>query len=166
MDELSLWLEPTGEDLERISKIFNNIQREYNSPIFIPHVTLIDNIPQESQEIESKVTNLKCQKFKIKFKAINIGKKIYNSIFLECEQSLELMKLNKSAQEVYSKKYTYNPHMSVIYGNFSYEGKQKIIQDLTKVGLDNFNFEAKTISLWHAEGETSNWKKIFEKNLN
>ena len=43
----SIWLMPDGKCASSVSKIINDISKKYNTPIFKPHVTLIEDCEKE-----------------------------------------------------------------------------------------------------------------------
>lgn len=59
-----------------------------------------------------------------------------------------------------SKTQKYIPHLSLMYGNFPSELKEKIIAE---IGKDfNMNFEIKSIHLFSTLGEPEDWYRVKE----
>lgn len=144
LNEFSLWLEPSGEDYERINSFASNLQKIAGSPNFVPHVTLLANIPLPQNEIGSLLKEFPPSKsFEIKFKNISTGDNPLKSLFLECFESPELMELNRTAQKIYGMELIYQPHMSLMYGNMDEKLKRELVEKIQTKDLGFFSFKAK-----------------------
>ena len=162
----SLWLEPKNADLARIQPIFAKFQQQTNRVRFVPHVTLIGNIPLPPDEIRRRLGELikETAKFRIFFATAATSTAYYKSLFLECEENSALTDLNRLAQKMYGLNSEYLPHMSVIYGATGNDLKEQIMAELNKdIGL--FSFEVTAISLWHTHGTADQWEKLDEKHF-
>ena len=50
---ISIWLCPTHEDELYLQKIINKLSENYNSPIFLPHCTLLGGIKLNEFDLEN-----------------------------------------------------------------------------------------------------------------
>lgn len=168
LNEFSLWLEPTSEELERIQNIISNFSKKAHVENFVPHVTLLGGIPYDKSIINEHLTKIleNTPEFKIKFSTLSFGDNPLKCFFLECEQDKILFELNKKAQEIISINKEFKPHMSLLYGNMSEKEKNILASEVEKFGLEYFSFTPKKISVWHAHGSPKNWKKVTEITLN
>lgn len=167
LNEFSLWLEPKGENYERINSFALKLQKPTSSPNFVPHITLLSDIPFTAEKIKEQMGKIanNTTPFEITFKKISAGDNYFKSFFLECNESTELMNLNKFTQNIFDVNKQYLPHMSILYGNTKEQFKKELFDEVQKQGMDFFSFEIKTISLWHALGTVEEWKKIIEVPL-
>lgn len=54
----SLWLMPTGEAYGKFSNLIKRLAKEYNAPVFEPHVTLIGDLMGSENGVLKKVEQL------------------------------------------------------------------------------------------------------------
>ena len=54
----SLWLMPTGEAYDKFSNLIKRLAKEYNAPIFEPHVTLIGEAMQSEEDVIRRAEKL------------------------------------------------------------------------------------------------------------
>ena len=52
---ISIWLCPTHEDELYLQKIINKLSENYNSPIFLPHCTLLGGIKLNEFDLEKSL---------------------------------------------------------------------------------------------------------------
>ena len=46
----TLWLMPTGESYKRFSNLIKKLAKQYNAPVFEPHITLLGDFKQPLDE--------------------------------------------------------------------------------------------------------------------
>ncbi len=166
LKEYSLWLEPSETDFKRINKAISNIQKETKSVVFKAHVTLLGGLYDKESCLKEKLSEFeKVKKIDIYFKKITSGKDKFKTVFLDCKKSKELQNINILSQKIFKTKKAFNPHMSIVYGNFKKEDKEKMLNEIESLGINYFSFEARSISLWKAFGTADKWKRLKKANL-
>jgi len=153
---------PTGKAYNRFSEIISRLSEEYNSPNFEPHVTLIGAIAGTEDDLSAKTTQLTSliKPFGIKLAKVDYFDEYHKALFIKAEETTELIKANETAKEVFnlSPDSEYMPHLSLLYGDFSSETKEKII---TNLGREfNIDFEIKSVCLYFTTGKEETWHKI------
>ncbi len=157
----SLWLLPAGEANERFTNLVKKLAKENNAPVFQPHVTLLGEFDFSEEEAIKKTKQLAQgqQPFTIKLGEIDYEEFHFRTLFVRAEKSEPLLALHNKAKEIFGKQDIppYMPHLSLLYGIFPNEVKEKII---TRIGRDqSAEFEVKKVTLVKG-GEVSEWKKI------
>lgn len=164
LDEFSIWLEPAGNELEKIQRVISELAEDAHVDSFVPHITLLSRIPYDPENIIRQLTLLaqNTKPIQIKFDKLCLSDNPLKCFFLECIESSELMDLNQKAQKLFSIKNEYQPHMSLIYGTIDEKVKKDFTRKIENLGLEYFSFIPKSVSLWHAQDTPKNWKKINE----
>ena len=165
-NKYSLWLMPTGEVYDKFAEIISRLSKEYHSPKFEPHVTLIGAVVGTEEELSVKTAKLAklIKPFKIKLGKVDYFTERHKALIIRTEKTAGLIEANKIARELFNllPEPGYMPHLSLLYGDFSLETKEEVIQ---KLGREfNDEFEVGGICLYFTTGdkEEENWHKIKE----
>ena len=160
LDEYTLWLEPAGKNASILQNYIENFASRAGTHSFPPHLTLIGGISSETPDIQKIVRSLaeSRQPFIVSNTVPDSSDQFYKSVFIQYV-SEELITFNKEAQRVFSKSYEYEPHVSLLYGKVSSVLAETFVSELQKEPLI-LDFEVRRMSLWHAKGEYTEWKKL------
>jgi len=157
---------PTGTAYKELLNLISKLSQEYSPPVFQPHVTLIGDLSGKKEEIISKSSKLASQisPYKIKISKPAYFNEYFRSLFLKVKKTKEVMEANLKAKEIfsYNKKSEYFPHLSLMYGNFSPEIKEKIISELREINLE---FKVEELHLFFTAGKPENWYEIEKFDL-
>lgn len=160
----SIWLMPTGEVYNKLSKILSTLSKKYFSPNFEPHVTLIGELIGSEEEILSKTLYLagNLRPFNIRLTRVEYLDVYFRSLFVRVEETDDVIDANKKARKIFNRPTDseYMPHLSLLYGMFTVEEKEKIISCIRKEF--NVNFEVKSIHLFSTDGEPKDWYRVKE----
>lgn len=163
-EEYSIWLIPTGEVYHKLSEIISQLSKKYSTLNFEPHVTLIGNLIGPGENLISKTSKLATQlkSFEINLKKADYFDEYFRCLFIRAEKSKEVIEANNIAREVFNLKPDpeYMPHLSLMYGDFDSETKERILADLGKEF--DLSFEIKSIHLFSTTGEVKDWHRIKE----
>lgn len=132
----TLWLMPKDKNYERFANLIKRLAREYGSPIFEPHVTLLGDIELPEEEMIKRTSQLvKGQKpFFVTLKQIDYENFYFRTLFVRAEITEVLQTLHDKAKEIFEKDIPpFMPHLSILYGNFPQKIKDEII---SKIGRD------------------------------
>ena len=160
-----LFLEPTGDVAAELQTIVATLAREYNGPVFVPHVTVAARIPSEQGEesIVAKTETLlkECSAFPVTLEDVGMGEEFFCALYMKVQKTSALEALHTRANEIFalSDRGVYVPHVSLLYGNFSAEEKEIIP---TFALLKGVSFLVDRASLYRTEGEASQWQKVRE----
>ena len=160
----SIWLIPSGDVYQKLAEIISQLSDKYSAPNFEPHVTLIGDLLGAKEEIISKTTKLagSLKPFEIKLKRVDYLDEYFKCLFVRAEKTKELIQANNLAKEIFNRKFDpeFMPHLSLLYGDFIPEIKEKILGDLGREF--NIDFEVKSIHLFSTTGEVKDWHRIKE----
>ena len=131
----SLWLQPNESPTKAyFEKTIASLADKYDGPNFEPHLTLLGNVEATLPEIKEK-----CQTIAQNFPALQLttGTVDYSTTYFQCvfiriEPTPELMALYEATHKTFGQQPValYMPHMSLFYGNSSYEKREEIKRSL------------------------------------
>ena len=82
---ISIWLCPTHEDELYLQKIINKLSENYNSPIFLPHCTLLGGVKLNEFDLEN-IIDISIENIgliKIKSNGIDYTNIIWKTVFIK-----------------------------------------------------------------------------------
>lgn len=158
----SLWFMPRDTVYQQLSQCISQLGEQYSSPVFPPHVTLIDSIEAQEEEIISKAQELALlmRPHIIKLTNIDFTDYYYRALFLRIEPSADILAAYQQARKFFpsDQKSNYMPHLSLLYGNFAVETKQAMIKEVGS-GFTG-EFKADALHLYLTEGAVNDWREI------
>ena len=160
-----LFLEPTGDIALELQRIIATLAREYNGPVFVPHVTIAARIPskQGEESIIAKTETLvkECSPFSLTLSDVGMEDAFFLALYMKVQKTNEIETIHARANELFSLSDAspYVPHVSLLYGNFSRTEKEMVP---TFALLKGRSFPVDRVHLYRTEGEASEWKKIQE----
>lgn len=161
-DKYSLWLRPFGDTAFSIQQRINKLSKNYGTPSFEPHVTLLSGIRYGETELIQLTETLAgaLKPFDLLLTKAGYRDKFYRSLFVHIKKSDELMNAYKTALRLfdYEEEEEYMPHLSLMYGDISQEEKERI---LSVMGREfHIRFEVHSLLLVNTEGKPDEWEKI------
>lgn len=152
---------PTGRTKEELSKIISSLSKKYNSPMFKPHVTLTGGFTGDEKKLLKKTEELSKM---LKPLTVHLGRASYldeffRSLFILVERTPELMDACETARMLFGiSEDDFVPHMSLVYGNFSAEEKERMIK---QTGREfNIKFTADKIHFVFNNEQQLKWPEI------
>ncbi len=128
----SVWLVPQEE--KELSKIVKNLAQRYDSPAFIPHLTLLGGTTINFDDLRSTIDEVfeDERPFVIKKTKLNQSKLFFKTVFIEFELSDILKNLFTALSKKTDKSSVKNfkPHISLIYKLMPENEKLRIIKNL------------------------------------
>ncbi len=132
----SIWLTFTDDNKDYLSDIIQTLSRTYQSPAFLPHITLYSGVKRVSQKeidtlrnIESKLENIQ-----VEMKSIRYSSNIWKTLYIQIVMNDTLNELQKEIEDYFRhlniKQFDFNPHISLIYKTISEDNKRKIAEQL------------------------------------
>jgi 2'-5' RNA ligase len=157
----ALWLMPTGAVERKFSQLIAQLAEHYSAPVFPPHITLIGRIEAPAGKIISKAQELASliQPFTIKLMTVDSTDFYYRALFVRVDPSARVLAAYEQARQFFpSNEASYMPHLSLLYGDFSAETKEAIIQKIGDRCTDEF--EVNALHLYLTEGEVPSWHPV------
>lgn len=160
----SLWLMPSGKIYTRLSSIISKLSRNYKTPDFEPHVTLLGGLMGAKEEIIGKTSNLTghIKPYQLTLTKVDYLDEYFRCLFIKVKKTKLVIDANLEASNFFEyKQYqAYLPHLSLMYGNLPTEVKKEII---TKIGKSfAISFKATSIHLFSTQGEPADWYRVKE----
>lgn len=158
----SLWLPPSGDIAYRLQERIDKMSRQYGTPSFAPHITLLGGLKSSETELISLTGTLvsSLSPFDVTLTKAGYSDEFYQSLFLRVEKNSVLEEVRKRACQLFGRSDPsgYHPHLSLLYGDFPQEKKERI---LNITGREFYiRFPVKSIVLMQTEGPPEQWKKI------
>ena len=97
----AIWLLPNKKDTEYLQRIINKLSLEFNSPKFIPHITIHGLIDLDLEKIHRIVEEsiCGCLPFDVYKKRIEESDQVWKSLFISFEKSRELSLINNKLKK-------------------------------------------------------------------
>jgi 2'-5' RNA ligase len=163
----SLWLMPTGEVYDRLNTLISQLSREYYTPYFKPHVTLIGEVLDSENEVISNIAHLTSviHPYRIELGRVQYRNEYFRCLFLKAKETDEVMRANQEARKIFSRQsdLKYMPHLSLMYGDFTTQTKEEIIAD---IGREiSVGFDVDSIHLFSTDGAPKDWYRVKQFSL-
>lgn len=131
----SIWLMPDQESSASIKQLIDPLSLKYHSHSFEPHITLLSRIGKSEGYVRDRVKDLSkvIHPFEIELKEIEYNTTYFQCVLAQIKPTLELMEARVLAQDLLEADKTmfYNPHLSLLYGDFVLEEREKISRQIT-----------------------------------
>jgi len=161
-EKYSLWVMPSGPTASRFSQIISHLAAQYGAPTFPPHVTLLGSIETELEDIvtRSQALALQINPYSITLGEVGYLDQYFRALFVSVDLSEGVMAAYQQAKQVFPEmhKPAYQPHLSLLYGNFTVDMKEHMVEALGRDLKDEF--EANALHLWTTGGAVNTWHRI------
>ncbi len=158
----SIWLMPRGKTYDDLSDLLRRLSRQFNSPTFEPHITLISGLEESIEEVKVKTKQLanNCGSSTIEFSNFGFSGEYFKSLYLNVKYSEELFTAYDETNKIFDRLNPppFQPHLSLFYGNMNQNEKDKII--LENKNLLDISFEVNQLNLYSTKGFSSDWFRI------
>ena len=170
--KVSFWLIPSEEDRAFFQEIIDNLAKEYDAPVFMPHVTIYSGeyTPEESptELLENAIQGI--QSFSLKIENLLYTDEFSKTLFVQFSQNSRLSQIaeNLRCHSKKSSEYELNPHLSLIYQHLSEEIKKELITKLSLPKSELFFNEVRAISAGNKEKgweDVDRWEVICIRKL-
>ena len=159
----SLWLMPKGEHYNKLADLIRKLAVEYSAPIFEPHVTLVGEVPQTSEDKVIELTQnlvIGQKPFPVTLNQIDYQDFHFRALFVKAEVTDPLQSLHNRAKQIFGIDIPpYMPHLSLLYGNYPNEVKEKIIAEIGRE--QRVEFEVDRVHLVKG-GKVNDWRVVKE----
>lgn len=165
-DKYSLWFSPKSSPGMALQGLVDELATAYDGPKFVPHVTLVAEIFASADELENLKVQVKryveqMRRFTIEFTGYGYLDEEFRSLYLLVAQSQELQLAYEMAvrlfPQVNNEHFRQMPHLSVLYGNYSAETKQQIIESHPSPVNE---FLVESVDLYLTNNPVEDWQLI------
>lgn len=159
----TLWLMPKGASYDKFANLIKKFAKENIGPVFEPHVTLLGEIMFLEEEAVNRTQQLVLdqKQFQVTLQNIDYEDFYFRTLFIRAEITEPLLTLHNRAKEIFGIENIpwYMPHISLLYGTFPNDLKEKIIAE---IGRDQTTaFDISSVHLIRG-GEVKDWEIIKE----
>jgi hypothetical protein len=160
-----IWLKPSGETYEALSRVISELGRQYGGPVFDPHITLLASLRgAESEHIRrSEDLARQLRPFRVITGAVDYGQEYFQCVFLRIQKTQELVQANAAARRFFGDRAgrSWVPHLSLVYGGWPDDRKRQISTALRLPPRGRLSFRAKELYLIKAEShDPQDWNQI------
>lgn len=160
--DYSIWLMFKKDEELTLQLIIEKLSKDFNSPSFKPHITLIHGFKDEEEILIKKFSSFSenLSEFRVKVRGINYSDDFYKSLYLEIKKSELLDNLYKKAAnffELSSQESEFLPHISLLYSHIPLQKKQELVKELSKISFESFRVDK--ISLVKTSGIPFEWEE-------
>lgn len=169
----SLYLQPETDSLDNLNSAMSALAQEFNTPEFIPHVTLIPErwatlaeIVAFSQEIAKTIS----KPIPITLAEVGVGETYFKCVFFTVVETPELLLLAKKARDVFGvtfEEVPFRAHFSMLYDGsdsttttLTTEQKQKAAEQLILLVKLPLTYEASGIAIHTSTPVVSEWQQV------
>ncbi|MBU0974575.1 2'-5' RNA ligase family protein [Patescibacteria group bacterium] len=161
----AVWYEPVGDVYTELKNIIIDLSKKYNSPVFEPHITLLPGGSSLNKEIVveklTKVVN-EVKPFVTTFRQLNHSDEFFKSVHIELEENDALMEFAGNIQHEINGEIAKNfvPHLSILYGKFLKEEREKIIKLIGENYNKSFILNKVDVIEYEFNQPPETWKKV------
>lgn len=165
----AVWIRPTGDALDRITKVVRLVHKRGGGPQVQPHVTLLSGMEttRASAEVKLKHLALRLKPFTIRLGKIAWRSDYFRCLYASAELDEGLAAAREIAYDAFEMKPAppFEPHLSLLYGNIDDALKQELAAEAG--GTLDVSFEAIAVHVINAyQGVPATaWRTILERPL-
>ena len=165
MSSFSIWLLLEKESRSNYRQIVKTISKRLKAPIFEPHCTIYGHLNTDIEILKPLVTELakNFDQFSASIKKLKSGDSYSKSLYVSIENSDALNQLNTICKNKFrsSRKYGFDPHISIAYGIFSKEEIYFATKSL--IIPDHVVFNG--LSIVKTGKNVKNWETVFQRQF-
>ncbi|MDA1079158.1 MAG: 2'-5' RNA ligase family protein [bacterium] len=167
MNKYSFWLVPTNETRQKLQTVVEEYAKIYDSPTFVPHVTICSPIESTDEEVVEAVKRAVADTnpFEVKFADVEFSTTYFQCVFVRAKTTAALLQTHLAIKDAFhdTREHVFMPHASLVYGNFAMKPREKIAQEITLSGL---SFFANAVTIVRADtSDPKDWDVVAEVEL-
>lgn len=156
----SIWLVPNHTDAKYLNSIISALAKQHDAPKFSAHITLFSGITSLAKA-KSAVTLVKSKPIKIRNTGIGQSDYLWKTLFVKIKKEKPLLTVQKTIRYNVGSKYSFSPHLSLIYKKFDRAAKNRIRSNLRI--KKTYTFDA--ITIIQSSQSVKKWKKLYTVRL-
>lgn len=158
-EHYALWLVPDRLMQNRFGALIEKLSKQYNTPSFQPHITLLGSIYGSEKDVIATTAELarSIPPLTLRLSSAAYQHDYYRCLFIGIEPADCIMQANQAARNAYGRHDTveYMPHLSIMYGKLSVDEKEKILERHGRVY--NMPLQVNAIDLFSVGNAVENW---------
>lgn len=158
----SLWFRPFGEVGFELRQQIKELSRQYDSPMFYPHVTLLGGLDMHETKLVQLTDTLahSLAPFTVYLNKAAAGNTYFQSLFVRIQKTEPLLGAHNIAKELFDceGQEEYYPHLSLMYGKQQKKEKQKLLNVMGR--SFNMQFDVHSVLLIKTGDQVHEWEKI------
>lgn len=161
-----VWIVPPQPVFDELDQIIKDLSNKNESPVFMPHLTVLGGIDRELSDIQKAVETVTkdTEKLNLSLGSISFSTTYFQSVLVRVDSTAQLMQLNLDIKKLLDiENNVFMTHMSLMYGNHDMKTREKIV---AKIKLQNVSFIANEIVIIPEKPEPSEWEPIMTIFLN
>jgi 2'-5' RNA ligase len=147
--------------------MISRLSRQYATPVFPPHITLIGNLVGSEKELSSQAQQLatRVRAFEITLTTIGYLDEYFRCLFIQAAETAALVEADRTARTTFHREQDakFMPHLSLMYGDLNAETKRRIVVSIR--GEFDIAFPVRSIHLFSTNGEPKHWYRVQEFEL-
>lgn len=157
----SIVIVPPEPVFSQLKVIIGKLAKEFNGPIFEPHITLAGNIEMNLPHLEEKLNVLsRIDKLDLKLGEVSFSTTYFQNVFIRVNPTAQLLELNINAKKLFGIENTvFMPHISLLYGN---QDMKKREEAASKIKIAPTSFTADSFIVIPATPDPSQWAHVLE----
>ena len=167
MSYYGFWLLPPKNVQDEYQEIINYYSRHHNTPSNEPHISILNKLEGDKEEIISTVSETVNQlaPLEITVSEISFSSTYFQCVFARIKPTVKILDLHLTLRSAlkYSPEYMFVPHLSLVYGNLTPSEKQSLA---TEIKLKITSFKADRICIVNADTQDPQmWTHLAEFEL-
>jgi len=167
MKKFSFWIIPENDFYQEIEEVVIKYSKEYNSPVFVPHMTLHGSVISTDEDVVRRVEQVasKIKPFEIKIGEVEFSTTYFQCIFVRMKVNAKLLEAHLALKDVldFKESHVFMPHGSLVYGDFDMETREKIAKEIKLKGI---RFMANKITIVRADSsDPKEWDVVDQVSL-
>jgi 2'-5' RNA ligase len=158
----ALWLIPGGEVRRQLARTIRDLSRQYSTPLFAPHITLVSNIVAPAREVTAKTAQLtkSLRPLRLRLTCLDFCDEYFRCLFVKVARTSALARAHQRARKVFDLRgrRDFLPHVSLVYGDLPLATKRKIALSLGR--RFDLAFEVRRIDVVGIQGPPSHWRRL------
>lgn len=152
-------------DVSDLTEIITKLARKYNSPVFLPHCTLVGKTDVSLPKLKSAIINLisKYKPIDVHPEKFGYTDNLWRTLYIELKEKPILTKWHEHICDLLSinSDNDYLPHISLMYNTVSEKEKIKIVETLQ---LNSF-YKIHSIQVIDCGENVDGWSPVFELKI-
>jgi hypothetical protein len=158
----SLWILPPAKISNILASIIKKLSQKYKSPIFEPHLTLLDGFSATKEEALSGTKKLfsLMKLFSLSFGEVSFSTTYGQCVFVRIKSNAFLMDYNLLAKKIFKiENSIFMPHMSLLYAHLSMKNREKLA---TEIKIPTLSFISERLAVTLSTNNPQDWKPLTE----
>ena len=169
-DYHSIWLMPPSEQEEVFAAIVRDLAKRFDSPVFQPHLTLVEDMPRSCEELKLLVEQAAhgMKSFEASVETVEESELYYRSFYVRFPVTPQLKLLKERAISIFGvgRVETFMPHISLAYGVAESPEKAKAVAALRNELQDmSVTFDRVCIVSSSQQTPIEEWRIRYEARL-